>query len=112
MKNFLFAALGSLALLAGTATAQAQDRGQRGPQSSYQNGSRDWNNNNHNTPHYNNGRHNGHRRMSHADAMRMRRYQQHRRHSGNRNWAYQQGARNGRNSSYGNNRGRCGNGRW
>lgn len=124
MKNFLLAALGSLALLAGASTAQAQDRGSRGgPQSGYDNRG-GWNNDDDNRYRgYDQGswrmRHgnywNGNRRMSPAEYQRWRRYQQYRQgnRSGNRQgWAYQQGVRDGRRQAARNNRGNCGNGRW
>ena len=130
MKNFLLAAFGSLALLTVASSVQAQDRGQRGPQSGYDNGYN--NNGNGNRGGWNddddnryrgydqgswqarNGNYwNGNRRMSPAEYQRWRRYQQYRQRN-RQDWAYQQGVRDGRRQANGNNRGggRCGNGRW
>jgi hypothetical protein len=124
MKNFLLATLGSLVLLTSADAANAQDRGQRGPQSGYgNNGYNDRGRDNDDHSRYRgydqgswrmrNGNYwNGDRRMSPADYQRWRRYQQ-RRQLGRRDWAYQQGVRDGRRSAYGNRRGgNCGNGRW
>jgi hypothetical protein len=131
MKNLLLSAATSLVLILGGASAQAQDRGYRGPQPGYgygggynsnrsygrddrwgdrndrcdDNDDRRYRDYNQGSWQMHNGNYwNGNRRMSPAEYQRWRRWQQSR-GRGRQDWAYEQGVRDGRRQSYGNRRG-------